>query len=93
MTLPAILLSLLFASILGLTFHIIVGGRGWRILFYVLFSWLGFVLGNAVGNAINWKWMNVGPIMAIPASLGSIITMGLGYWLGKVKKPINQAEK
>jgi hypothetical protein len=42
MTLSAYLISLVFAAILALLFHVIVGGRGWRILFFVFCSWIGF---------------------------------------------------
>ena len=89
MTLPAYLLSFLFATILGLIFHVIVGGRGWRIIYFVLLSWIGFFLGNAIGQAVEWKWMNVGAIHSIPASIGSILILLLGFWLGKVQKPDN----
>jgi uncharacterized membrane protein YeaQ/YmgE (transglycosylase-associated protein family) len=86
MTLSAYLISLAFASVLGLLFHVIVGGRGWRIIFFVLCSWVGFFIGNILGTALGWKWMNVGPIHLIPAILGAIGIMLLGRWLGKVQK-------
>ena len=83
MTLSAYLISLVFATILGFIFHVIVGGRGWRILFFVFCSWLGFLLGNSLGVAVGWKWLNVGPIHSVPASLGAMGVMLLGRWLGK----------
>jgi hypothetical protein len=86
MTLSVLLLAFLFSSILGLVFHVIVGGRGWRILFYLFLSWLGFILGNGLGGSIGWEIWNVGMIKTIPASLGSIILLLLGWWLGKVQK-------
>jgi uncharacterized membrane protein YeaQ/YmgE (transglycosylase-associated protein family) len=86
MTLSAYLISLVFATVLGLLFHVIVGGRGWRILFFILCSILGFFLGNLIGGALNWKWLNVGPVHVIPATLGAIGILLLGCWLGKVQK-------
>jgi hypothetical protein len=86
MTLPAYLISFVFATVLGLLFHVIVGGRGWRIVFFVLCSILGFFIGNLIGAAIDWKWLNVGPIHVIPATLGAVGLMLLGRWLGKVQK-------
>jgi hypothetical protein len=86
MTLSAYLISLVFAAILALLFHVIVGGRGWRILFFVFCSWIGFFLGNGIGAVVGWKWLNVGPIHSIPASLGAIGVMFLGRWLSKVQQ-------
>jgi hypothetical protein len=86
MTLSAYLISLVFATVLGLLFHVIVGGRGWRILFFILCSIMGFFLGNMTGAAFNWKWLNVGPVHAIPAALGAIGILLLGRWLSKVQK-------
>ena len=86
MTLSAYLISLIFATVLGLLFHVIVGGRGWRILFFILCSILGFFLGNLIGGALNWKWLNVGPVYAVPATLGAIGILLLGRWLGTVQK-------
>jgi len=86
MTPSAYLISLVFAVVLGLLFHVIVGGRGWRILFFVICSILGFFLGNLIGYAVDWKWMNVGPVHAVPATLSAIVVMLLGRWLGKVQK-------
>jgi uncharacterized membrane protein len=86
MTLSAYLISVAFATVLGLLFHVIVGGRGWRIIFYVLCSVSGFFLGSIIGAALKWEWLNVGPIHIIPASLGAIGVMLLGCWLGKVQR-------
>jgi uncharacterized protein YacL len=86
MTLSAYLISLLFASILGLLFHVIVGGRGWRIIFYIICSILGFFLGNLLGAVVGWKWLNVGPIHTVTATIGAIGILLLGRWLGKVQK-------
>jgi len=93
MTLSAYLLSFLFSTVLGLIFHVIVGGRGWRIIFFILLSWLGFILGNIIGGSIGWQWLNIGSIYSIPASLGSIITLLLGFWLGKVQKNNSNTSK
>jgi hypothetical protein len=86
MTLSAYLISILFATVLGLLFHVIVGGRGWRILFFVLCSLLGFFVGNSIGAVTGWTWLNVGPIHTIPAALCAIGAMLLGRWLGKIQK-------
>ncbi len=86
MTLSAYLISFVFATILALLFHVVVGGRGWRILFFIFCSWIGFFLGNSIGAAIGWKWLNVGAIHSVPASLVAIGAMMLGRWLSKVQQ-------
>jgi uncharacterized protein YacL len=86
MTPSAYLISLLFATVLGLLFHVIVGGRGWRIIFFIICSVLGFFVGNLIGSAVDWKWLNVGPVHTVPAALSAIAIMLLGRWLGKVQK-------
>lgn len=85
MTLSALLLAFLFSSVLGLLFYVIVGGRGWRILLYLVLSWIGFALGNGLGGAIGWEVLQVGPVNTIPATFGSLILLLLGWWLGKVQ--------
>jgi uncharacterized membrane protein YeaQ/YmgE (transglycosylase-associated protein family) len=86
MTLSGYLLSFIIATLLGLLFHVIVGGRGWRIILFVFCSWIGFFVGNSLGSVIDFKWLNIGPIHTLAASLGSIVFMLLGRWLGKTQK-------
>jgi len=88
MTLSAYLLAFVFATILGLLFHVIVGGRGWRIIFFVICSWIGFAIGNYLGSALEWKYFNIGVIYVIPASLCSIVIMLLGRWLSSPQKRV-----
>ena len=50
---PGIGLSLLFALLIGFSFHFWKGGGLLRLLFILLFSIIGFAMGQWLGNATD----------------------------------------
>jgi hypothetical protein len=85
LTLPVILLGLVVAMLLGTLYHSIRGGGGWRLLFFLGLSILGFTFGHYLGTWLSWNFLLIGSLnlgMAIP---GSILFLVGGEWLSRIE--------
>ena len=85
MTLPSLLFGILVSTLYGALFHFIRGGGAGRLSLYLLLSWSGFWAGHLLGRQLNWTFVSVGPLNLGMASFGSVIFIGIGYWLSLVK--------
>ena len=86
MTLSAFLLGFLISSLFGAVFHLIFGGRAWRLLLFLVLGWIGFWAGHFTAQLLGWTFGSLGPIRLAMATLGSLIFLGLGYWLSLVQQ-------
>ena len=84
MTIPAIFFGILVSTFLGAAFHLWKGGNLGRLVLYILLAWAGFWGGHLLGNALNWTFFIVGSLSFGMVLLGSIILLGVGYWLSLV---------
>ena len=85
MTLPTILLGLLIALLYGAVYHLIRGGSFWRLLLYLGLSVLGFTAGHIVGLWRGWMLIPLGSLNLGLSSIGSIVILILGDWLGHIE--------
>lgn len=85
MTLPAFVFGFLLSSLYGAAFHLWKGGSLARLFFYLGLSWAGFISGHLLGGSFGWTFLSVGPLNAGLASIGSLIFLGVGYWLSLVQ--------
>jgi hypothetical protein len=85
MTLPALLFALLVALLYGALYHLIRGGRFWRLLLYFGLSILGFGIGHLVGLWRGWILLPLGSLNLGLSSLGSILVLVLGDWLSRIE--------
>jgi hypothetical protein len=85
MTIPALLLGFLVATLLGAVFHLILGGGVGRLALYILFSLIGFWSGHLTNWLFGWKFILLGPLNLGVAIAGSILALLLGYWLSLVE--------
>jgi hypothetical protein len=85
MSIPGIFLGLILSTLYGALFHLWRGGNAGRLLLYLLLAWIGFWLGHLVGNFLNSSFDLLGQLHLFFASLGSIIMLGIGYWLSLVQ--------
>jgi len=83
MTLPAALLGLVIALLIGFTFHILRDGNGVRLLLYLGLSIFGFDLGQWIHIAVGWKMYMLGALDIGLGLTGSIIMLAGGDWLGR----------
>jgi hypothetical protein len=84
MTLPSIVLGIFISSLYGAIFHLWRGGDGGKLILYLLFSWIGFWLGQIVGDTVGILIGNLGPLHIGSATLGSLVILGIGYWLSLI---------
>jgi hypothetical protein len=85
MTLPSILLGVVLSTLYGAAFHLLRGGSFGRLILYIVLSWVGFWTGHIFAQLMAWSFVRVGALEAGFATLGSLLTIGAGYWLSLVK--------
>ena len=85
MSIPALLLCFVLATLYGAAFHLWRGGGAGRLLLYLLLSWLGFAFGQYLGTRFHITFDQVGFVHVALATLGSFLFLGLGYWLSLVQ--------
>ncbi len=87
MTLPALVLSLIIATLYGALYHFIRGGSGKRLLLYIFLSWSGFAAGQWLAVARGWSFFPLGTIQLGVATIGSYLFLGFGDWLTRFEIP------
>lgn len=76
-----LVLGFLLASIYGAGFHLIFGGPIKRILVYLAAAWLGFFIGQFLGDFFNFELLKLGKIHLVSATLGAWALLLLAWWL------------
>jgi hypothetical protein len=84
MTFPAIVFSFFVASMFGSLMHIWRNGGLFRLVLYLVLSWIGFFAGHIIGQILSINFLNLGTIHLGMGILGSLVLLGLGYWLSLV---------
>ena len=84
MTIPGLLFGFLISSLFGLLFHFWRGGNGGRLILYLFFAWIGFWIGHTVGNYFDWTFFSLGVLRLGMATVGSIVVLGIGYYLSLI---------
>ena len=80
-TASGLVLGFLLATAYGAAFHLIIGGRPRKILLYILAAWVGFTIGQFVGDVIGVDVFQLGAINLLSASLGAWIALILSWFL------------
>lgn len=76
-----VVLGFLLASIYGAAFHMIFGGPVRRILVYLAAAWLGFFIGQFIGDFLNFEILKLGKIHLVSASVGAWLSLLAAWWL------------
>lgn len=85
MTLPSIVLGLIFSLLIGSLFHLWRDGGAGRLLLYLALSVGGFAFGQWLGVWRHWILFPIGPLNLGLATLGSLVFLAVGYWLSLVE--------
>lgn len=85
MTLPALLLGLVIALLIGALYHAARGGGGGRLLLYSVLSAAGFALGQWIRSAYDWEVYTLGALDIGMGVVGSAIVLVLGDWLSRIE--------
>jgi hypothetical protein len=85
-TIPVFVFGSLIACLLGSLIHLIFGGKPYRLILSIFFSWIGFWVGNNLGLRYGLFFMKYGPVNYGSAIIICII-LGLGgYWISGENK-------
>ena len=85
MSIPTLILGLILSTLYGALFHLWRGGSAGRLLLYLLLAWIGFWVGQFIGNLLNISIDTLGQLHIVTATLGSLVLLFLGYWLSLVR--------
>ena len=88
MELPALLIGFFISTIYGLAFHLFFGGGAGRLLLFLFIGWLGFWAGHFLANYFGVTFASLGTLRLGAATAGSLLFLGMGYWLSLVKPEI-----
>ena len=87
MTLPAFVLGFLISTLPGAFFHLWRGGNAGHLLLYLVLGWSGFWVGHFTAQLLGWSFASLGPLRLGMALFGSVVFLGVGYWLSLVDVP------
>lgn len=85
MSIPTLVLGLILSTLYGALFHLWRGGNAGRLLLYLILAWIGFWLGQIIGNYLNLTFDLIGLLHIVIATLGSLIFLAIGYWLSLIQ--------
>jgi uncharacterized membrane protein YeaQ/YmgE (transglycosylase-associated protein family) len=85
MSIPTLLLGLILSTLYGALFHLWRGGNAGRLLLYILLAWIGFWVGQFIGNSLNLTFDTLGQLHIVASTLCSFILLFVGYWLSLVQ--------
>jgi len=85
MTIPTLILGLILSTLYGALFHLWRGGNAGRLLFYIILAWIGFWVGQFIGNMLNLSFDTLGQLHIVASTLCSLILLFVGYWLSLVQ--------
>lgn len=81
MSLPAIALSLIIASLYAGLFHLLFAQRAADIAPYWLAAVIGFLLGAALGLLVPWSLFVVGEVHLVEGTLLCTLALFFARWL------------
>ena len=85
MTLPTVLFALLIALLYGALYHLLRGGKFWRLALYLGLSVVGFVFGYLIGLWRGWVFMPLGSLNLGMSTVGSFFVLVFGDWLSRIE--------
>lgn len=85
MTIPALLIGMLIATLTGAAFHLWRGGGFGRLVLYLVLGWIGFWAGHLIGQRLGWTFGSLGPLRLGMAILTSLVFLLVGHWLSLVE--------
>lgn len=80
---PAVVFGFILATLYGSGLHFLVGGDARRLALLLLVSWIGFALGQIMGDLLAFEAGKIGMLYFCPASLGAGIALALVLTLAR----------
>lgn len=85
--LPALLISLLLASVYAALFHLLLGRRLRDLPFYWLAALVGFAAGQVAGQMLDLVPWTVGQVRIVEATVIAFLFLSIARWLRQAAKP------
>jgi hypothetical protein len=85
MTFPTLLFAVMIALLFGALFHIFRSGNGWRLLYDLSLSLLGFGVGEWIHFWRGWNLFMFGALDLGMGVLGCLVFLGIGDWLSRIE--------
>jgi hypothetical protein len=76
---PIFTFAFVVATLIGALFHLIIGGDARRLAFFLVASWLGFAMGQALGNSMDIQLLMIGQLRMFAASTGALFALFIAY--------------
>jgi hypothetical protein len=73
MSVPSFFIGMVIATICGLLFHILRGGRLSRMFLYLSTAWVSFFAGQMVSEWISWRVLRYGSLNLLPNLFATFI--------------------
>jgi hypothetical protein len=81
LNIPVLVFGSMIAVLIGSVVHLIAGGKLIRLIFCMLFAWLGFWIGNFTSTRFGINILRFGQIDYGSSIIFSIIFSIFGFWL------------
>jgi hypothetical protein len=85
MTTPSLVLGVILALLIGSLFHVWLDGGIGRLFLFLVLSVAGAATGQWVGVWRKWLVFPIGTLNAGLVIFGSLLFLGIGYWLSLVE--------
>ena len=90
---PTLVFGFIVATFVGAGFHLLMGGDARRLAIFLVASWLGFSLGQLVGDIINLGsligFADIGSLHFFLALLGSVLASVFSYFVTRDRHNIH----
>lgn len=83
LTSPTLVFALLIALLYGSLYHLIRGGKFWRLILYLGSSVIGFAIGHLIGLWRGWVFFPLGSLNLGMSTVGSLVILVIGDWLNR----------
>lgn len=83
---PTVTLGFVIATLLGASFHLVLGGDVRRLALFFLSSWVGFGIGHLAGILLDFNLLNVGALRLLPALFGAITLLIFAHILSSRRR-------
>ena len=83
---PALILSLVLATIYAAAFWVWLGRKSRDLLFFWLAALVGFASGHLVGEVWDWIPWTIGQVHVIEGTILSLLFLFIARWLRQEKK-------
>lgn len=84
--------GLVLATLLGAVFHLWKDGGFWKLIVYIVVSWIGFFVGHAIARSADFNFLQVGSLHVGGGVIGSVLFLFAGHWLSRIESFPGQSE-